>query len=133
MTVAFHKGLSHELILRMQQAGMRIEEVDAQRALAGLLTREIDARGNVINSNDNKHAIRSGAAGWILAAVDDILDDSKRFDYMRQWEEEHPGKPPFPIVFPEKVLALLEHAEEDEVADRVREVIELARGELLYG
>lgn len=131
MAVAFHKGLSHELILRLQQAGMRLEEREAQQALAGLLTREVDTRGNPVKSNDNQHAIRSGAAKWILDEVDKVL--ANRFELMKRWEEDHPGSNPFPDLFPQVVLNKLKYVNDDEAVQNIPDVIQLAEEELLFG
>lgn len=131
MSVAFHRGLTHEFRLKMQMAGIKVEENDAQRALAGLLTREIDARGNPVKSNDNKHAIRSGAAGIVERTVEEVLNN--RFELMKQWENDHPDTNPFPQSFPEIVIELLEYAEEESLPDLQVEILELARGELLFG
>lgn len=129
--IAFHKGLVKELQRRCQMAGVKLEEHDAQLALAGLLTREVDARGKPISSNDNQKAMRSDAAKWVESAVADILKDDKRFEIMRLWESEHPDQDPFPISFPKKVLGLLEFAEEEDIPDRIKEVINLAKEEMM--
>lgn len=133
MGVAFHRGLTHELKLKLQQAGIKVEELDAQRALAGLLTREIDTRGNPVKSTENQHAIRSGAAGIVTRAVEEVLDPANRFDLMRQWENDHPGEQAFPQSFPEIVIELLEFAEPDDLVDLVKEIVDLARLELIFG
>lgn len=133
MSVSFHRGLTHELRLKLQLAGIKIEEYDAQAALAGLLTREVDVRGNPIKSTENQHAIRSSAASIIIKAVDEILASPKRFELMRQWENDHPDTNPFPQSFPEIVIELLEYADEEDMPEKVEEVLILARGELLYG
>lgn len=133
MGVAFHRGLTHELKLRMQQAGVRIEEIDAQRALAGLLTRETDMRGNAVKSPENARAIRSSAAQILERNVEEILNKDNRFDLMRTWEDEHPGKNPFPDIFPEVIIAMIEGMDPDDHDGLFMEILELARGELLYG
>ena len=130
MSVAFHRGLTHELRLKLQQTGVRIEEIDAHRALAGLLTREIDLRGNPIKSPENQHAIRSDAAKFVEDAVADVL--ANRFFIMQKWESDHPDQNPFPPIFPEVVIAHLDREIEDYEAV-VDEVLTLARAELLFG
>lgn len=131
MSVAFHRGLTHELRLQLQMAGIKIEERDARLALAGLLTREVDNRGNPIKSSENQRAIRSEAAGIVERAVKEVLDN--RFELMRAWEEEHPGKPPFPQSFPEIVVEMLEFADADDLPALVNEILDLAKEELIFG
>lgn len=133
MSVAFHRGLTHELKLKLQLSGIKIEEMDAQRALAGLLTRELDNRGNPIKSGENQRAIRSGAAGIVERAVDEVLDPSRRHQLMKRWEEDHPQQDPFPQSFPEIVIELLEFAQDEDLPDLKVEILDLARGELLFG
>jgi hypothetical protein len=131
VSVAFHRGLTTELRVKLQMAGLRIEEIDAQRALAGLLTREVDARGNPINSNDNKRAIRSGAGAWIEKLVEEVLAD--RFKLCREWEERNPGQKPFPPMFAEVVLAEARDFDIEDPMATINKIIELAEGELFFG
>jgi hypothetical protein len=131
MAVAFHRGLTTELRFRVQLAGIRMEEIDAQRALAGLLTREVDNRGNPVKSNDNKHAVRSGAAVWIDKLVEDVLNDHIRLQ--KEWEERNPGQDPFPEMFAEVVLRELRNIDPSEPQSTIEKLIELAEGELMFG
>jgi len=133
MAVAFHRGLTHELILKLQLAGIRIEDPEAHRALAGLLTREVDNRGNPIKSPENQRAIRSSAAQWVETYVEEILEPSTKQRLMRQWEEDHPGKSPYPPTFAEVVLDKLRSMDPDDAASTIQELIELAQAELLFG
>jgi hypothetical protein len=112
-------------------AGLRIEEIDAQRALAGLLTRELDARGNPVQSNDNKRAIRSGASQWIEVIVEEVL--ANRFDICREWEQRNPGEKPYPPMFAETVLEMLRKIDPDNPMATIAQVIELAEGEMFFG
>jgi hypothetical protein len=115
MSVAFHRGLTHELILRVQMAGLRIDEIDAQRALAGM------------------PLVDSDAGTWLDTIVADILSDDKRHGLMRDWEDSHPGKNPFPPAFAEVVIHMIENLDPDGALDALKEILELARQELLFG
>jgi hypothetical protein len=117
--------------MRLQLAGMRISELDAQRALAGLLTREVDARGNPVTSNDNKRAIRSDAARWVEDQVADIL--KHHISLQREWEERNPDKDPFPPLFAETVLELSRNINADNPMETIAKLIELAEEELFFG
>jgi hypothetical protein len=131
MTVAFHKGLTSELRMRLQLAGLRIEEIDAQRALAGMLTREVDNRGKPVSSNDNKKAIRSSAARWVEDQVEDVL--KHHIQLTREWEERNPGGKPFPPMFPEVVLEKCRTVDAENIMETIEELITLAEDELFFG
>lgn len=100
--------------MRLQTAGIRIEEQDAQKALAGATV-----------------AKPGSAAQETVALIADTIW-LNRFTSMPRWENDHPGESPFPPVFAEVVLAKLREAalDPDTLPDAVREVIMLAEGEL---
>lgn len=115
MSVSFHRGLTHALKLRTQMAGVRIDEADAQRALAG----------KAIVTGEFWHKI--------LAMVTYILDNETRQQLMKEWESENPNKKPFPPLFAEKVLEKLRNINQDDPGETIAELIALAEGELLFG
>jgi hypothetical protein len=115
MAVAFHRGLSHELKYRLQLAGVRIEEIDAQRALAG------------------KPIVTGAPWTWIDSYLERIFDPSRKQQLMLQWENDNPDKKPFPPLFAEVVLNTLRSLDPDNVEATVARLIELAEGELLFG
>ncbi len=133
MAVSFHRGLTREFIRIVQMGGIRVEESDAQKALAGMLTREVDVRGNPIKSDENQNAIRSDAAKVIENAVKKVLDPTVKFDLMKQWEEEHPGESPFPPSFPQVVVSELEMIDPDNPEPTIKAILALARKEMLFG
>ena len=131
MSIAFHKGLTSELMMRLQLAGLRIEEIDAQRALAGMLTREVDARGKPLASNENKKAIRSGAARWVESQVEDVI--KHHIVLTKDWEERNPDKDPFPPVFAEAVLELARNIDPENPMETVGQIVQLAEDEMYFG
>ena len=114
MSAAFHRGVTQSLRRRLQTAGIRIEEQDAQRALAGAPV--------VKDFSPAQDTVRDiAAAVWV-----------ERFVLMPKWENDHPGETPFPPIFAQVVLAKLQEAllDPDTLASAVTEVIKLAETEL---
>lgn len=128
--IAFHKALTSEVINRLMLRGVRLSECEAQQALAGLLTREVDTRGNPVQSNDNKHAIRSGAAKWIEDVVGEVLEPVTKAQLIKVWHDEHPGQNGYPKPFAQWVLELLNMTNDDELIEKRREIIQAAETEL---
>ena len=114
MSGAFHRGVTQELRRKLQTAGIRLEEQDAQKVMAG---------ADVVK-------VTSPAKETIANISHEVWRD--RFGLMSRWENDHPGESPFPPIFAEVVLAKLREAalDPDTLPDAVREVIMLAEGEL---
>jgi hypothetical protein len=112
VSAAFHRGITQALRRKLQTAGIRVEEQDAQKLLAGY---------PVFAPNSPFKEV----ARQIVAEV-----HYARFDLMRAWEAEHPGEKPFPPVFAEVVLNTLRNADTDDLTTAVLEVIKLAEAEL---
>jgi hypothetical protein len=119
VSVALHRGLSSEVRFRLQLAGFRIEEIDAQRALLG------------------QDLVKGGILTEVREFLDEIVADvlilENRLKITREWEERNPGKEPFPPTFAETVLDQLRNINADNPMETVAMLIELAEAELLFG
>lgn len=113
MSAAFHRGVTQALRRKLQTAGIRVEEQDAQKILAG---------ATVVNAS-------APAKETFTTISKDVWFD--RFGLMRDWESEHSGEDPFPPIFAQVVLEKLQqaciHGTTEEV---VLELIQLAEAEL---
>jgi hypothetical protein len=113
MSAAFHRGVTQELRKRLQTAGIRVEEGDAQKAIAGATVARPGSP-----AQDTVTEIASEV--WRL-----------RFPLMHDWENDHPGESPFPPIFAQVVLDKLRaDMNEDDWRDTVVELIKLAEAEL---
>lgn len=115
MGLGFHKGLTAELRLKLQPAGLRIEEVDAQRALAGY------------------PLVRSNAQVWVSQFSEEILVPPTNTDLMLSWENDHPGEKPFPPNFAEVVLRELMGIDPENPGPTINKLMELAQKEIAFG
>lgn len=114
MSAAFHRGITQVMRRRLQTAGIRVEESDARKALAG---------ATVVTATSPAQEVI-----WDIAH----RTWAERFTIMSEWENDHPGESPFPPVFAEVVLAKLREAilDSDALLESVTEVIKLAEAEL---
>jgi hypothetical protein len=117
--------------MQLQLTGLRLDEADAQKALAGLLTHTVDPRTGKEVSDPNKRAIRSEAAAWIEDAVDEVLRN--HIQLQREWEERNPGQEAFPPVFAQVVMTELRNIDEDDPMDTISKLIDLAEQEMMFG
>lgn len=115
MGAAFHRGLTHELRYRVQLTGLRIEEIDAQRALAGY------------------RLLNSEAQTWVNDAVSRILEPPLNGELMKSWEEDHHNEDPFPPTFAEAVLYELSNIDMSAPEATIIKLIAAAKAELLFG
>jgi hypothetical protein len=117
LSVNFHRGLSHELKFRLQLAGMRIDETDAQRYLAG-----------------NYKGLAGYPVKWVQIFVDNAVGDPEiKQQLMKDWESDNPEKKPFSPLFAEVVLTLLRNIDVEDPTFTIEQLISLAEGELLFG
>ena len=127
MSASFHRGLTDALKMRLQLTGLRLEEEDAQHALAGWLV--VDAKtGKPIG--DSK-AIMSDAALWVREAVSQVLADNLRLT--REWEERNPGIKPFADMLVEKILRVIAEMDPDNPMETINKIKDMAETELMFG
>lgn len=110
-----HRGLIQALRESLQQAGVGLDSSDVVRLMAGI------------------NPFRDEVEVWVRDAITIVLDGSKRFDIMRQWESDNEGVPPFAPPFPERVLRLCaasEDSDEDIAAYFIAKIRDLAENEL---
>jgi len=110
--VAFHKGIVSYLRMKLQMAGIRAEDTDLQRFLAGV----------------------SSFRGKIAHVAYDLADEAfqNRFDLMRAWEEENPNQTPYPPLFAEVVLSELRQIDTADPGPTIANLIQLAEQELIF-
>jgi hypothetical protein len=104
--------LIQELKLRVRFIGVQIEDDIAQNVLAG---RKLFANQDMQQAVDR--------------AANQILDNENRHELMRRWEEEHPGKSPFPPPLARRIAAVIEQADPEDALDTLSEVLKMAQEE----
>lgn len=129
MSISFHKGLTDKLKMTLQMTGLRIEEIDAQRALAGHLV--VDAKTGKPSTGNEGKVIYSEAAKWVREAVTEVLENNLALT--REWENNNPESKPFKPMFAEEVLRVLQEIDSENFMETVNQLREMAEEELWYG
>lgn len=111
--IAFHRGISSQLRMKLQMAGIRADESSIQSFYKG----QAPFRGTVAR------------VGYDLA--DEVFD--ARFELMKEWEEANPDQNPYPPIFAEVVLAELRGIDPSDPGPTIQKLIALAEEELAFG